>query len=64
VQQNTGVCLFTVHRVAHHETHKTYPFLSQPKRYHWFFALFSFFPALVECALAFAVTQMNAMQYK
>ena len=32
--------------------------------YHWFFTLFSFFPALCETALAFAVTQMSVMQYK
>ena len=32
--------------------------------YHWFFTLFSFFPALCEACLAFAVTQMNIMQYK
>ena len=32
--------------------------------YHWCFTLFSFFPALCEACLAFAVTQMNIMQYK
>lgn len=32
--------------------------------YHWFFALFSFLPALTEACIAFAVTQMNIMQYR
>ena len=32
--------------------------------YHAVFTLFSFFPALCEACLAFAVTQMNIMQYK
>jgi hypothetical protein len=32
--------------------------------YHWLFTLFSFFPALCEACLAFAVTQLSVMQYK